>query len=117
MDEPLSNLDAQFRIRGRAEIRRIQRELRVTTIYVTHDQEEAVALGDRIAIMNEGRLVSSGTPEDLFRRPATTFVAGFLGRPPMNLISGTVAANRDGGFAIRLQVADGPKVVFWGSAV
>lgn len=114
MDEPLSNLDAQLRVRAGAEIKRIQHELNVTGIYVTHDQAEAVALGDRIAIMNNGRLIQVGTPEELFRRPATTFVAAFLGRPPMNLISGTVAASSEGYFSIRLQVIDGPSIVFRG---
>jgi len=114
LDEPLSNLDAQLRVRARAEIKRIQRNLKVTTIYVTHDQEEAVALGDRIAIMNKGRLVQVGTPEELFRHPATTFVASFLGRPPMNLISGTVVHHSDAGSVISLENVRGPRVTFRG---
>jgi len=95
MDEPLSNLDAQLRVRARAEIRRLQRHLRVTTIYVTHDQDEAVALADRIAVMRDGRLIQVGSPEELFRRPANAFVAGFLGRPPMNLLQATVVRKED----------------------
>jgi ABC-type sugar transport system ATPase subunit len=92
MDEPLSNLDAQLRIRARAEIKRIQRQLKVTTLYVTHDQDEAVALADRIAVMNEGRLAQVGTPEEIFHRPATSFVAGFVGAPPINLLKAIVTA-------------------------
>lgn len=107
MDEPLSNLDAQLRIRARGEIKRLQRKLRVTTVYVTHDQEEAIALADRIAIMNEGRLVQVGTPEELFQRPATSFVARFLGKPPMNLVQGKVVAHEQGSTVVGLESASG----------
>ncbi len=93
LDEPLSNLDAQLRVRSRAEIKRIQRELEVTTLYVTHDQEEAVALADRIAIMNKGRLVQIGTAEEIYQLPATTFVASFIGKPSMNLVRSTILAH------------------------
>ncbi len=78
-DEPLSNLDAQLRVQMRSEIRRLQKELKITTVYVTHDQEEAMAISDRIAIMNAGRIVQIGTPEDLYRQPVSSFVATFLG--------------------------------------
>jgi iron(III) transport system ATP-binding protein len=78
-DEPLSNLDAQLRVQMRSEIRRLQKELTITTVYVTHDQEEAMAISDRIAIMNAGRIVQIGTPEELYRRPVSSFVATFLG--------------------------------------
>lgn len=78
-DEPLSNLDAQLRVQMRSEIRRLQKELNITAVYVTHDQEEAMAISDRIAIMNAGRIVQIGTAEDLYLRPATRFVATFLG--------------------------------------
>jgi len=78
-DEPLSNLDAQLRVQMRSEIRRLQKELEITTVYVTHDQEEAMAISDRIAIMNAGQIVQIGTPEELYRRPASSFVATFLG--------------------------------------
>jgi ABC-type Fe3+/spermidine/putrescine transport system ATPase subunit len=78
-DEPLSNLDAQLRVQMRSEIRRLQRELKITTVYVTHDQEEAMAISDRIAIMNAGRIVQIGTAEELYRRPGTAFAATFLG--------------------------------------
>jgi iron(III) transport system ATP-binding protein len=78
-DEPLSNLDAQLRVQMRSEIRRLQKELEITTVYVTHDQEEAMAISDRIAIMNAGQIIQVGTAEDLYRRPVSPFVATFLG--------------------------------------
>ncbi|RYF74817.1 MAG: ABC transporter ATP-binding protein [Comamonadaceae bacterium] len=93
LDEPLSNLDAKLRIETRAELRRLQRSLGVTTVYVTHDQEEAMTLADRVAVFMEGRLVQIGTPKDIFLRPATVAVAGFIGTPPMNLLDAEV---RDG---------------------
>lgn len=114
MDEPLSNLDAQLRVRARAEIKRIQRDLKVTTIYVTHDQEEALALGDRIALMDKGRLIQVGTREELFKNPNTVFVAGFLGKPPMNLLEGTVTANESGAYSISFKPASGSPLVMAG---
>jgi iron(III) transport system ATP-binding protein len=78
-DEPLSNLDAQLRVQMRSEIRRLQKELGITTVYVTHDQEEAMAISDRIAIMNAGQIIQVGTAEDLYRHPVSPFVATFLG--------------------------------------
>jgi iron(III) transport system ATP-binding protein len=93
-DEPLSNLDAQLRVQMRSEIARLQKELAITTIYVTHDQEEAMAISDRIAIMNEGRIVQIGKAEELYQRPASPFVAGFLGNT--NMVRGIVAAAEDG---------------------
>ena len=89
-DEPLSNLDAKLRVEMRQEIRSLQRRLAITTVYVTHDQEEAMAVSDRIAVMNEGSVVQDGTAEDLYHRPASEFVARFVGR--VNLIAGRVAA-------------------------
>jgi ABC-type sugar transport system ATPase subunit len=86
MDEPLSNLDAKLRVATRAEILKLQRQLRTTTVYVTHDQVEAMTMGDRIAVMNAGVLQQVGTPEDLYTRPANVFVAGFIGSPAMNLV-------------------------------
>ena len=83
MDEPLSNLDAKLRTQTRGEIRRLQQEVRTTTVYVTHDQVEAMTMGDRIAVMNHGVLEQVGTPEDLYERPANRFVAGFIGSPAM----------------------------------
>jgi ABC-type sugar transport system ATPase subunit len=86
MDEPLSNLDAQLRVQARGEIRRLQREVGTTTIYVTHDQVEALTLGDRVAVMNDGRLEQVGTPEELYDEPANAFVGGFIGSPPMSFL-------------------------------
>jgi ABC-type sugar transport system ATPase subunit len=86
MDEPLSNLDAKLRTQTRGEIRRLQQEVRTTTVYVTHDQVEAMTMGDRIAVMNHGVLEQVGTPEELYERPANRFVAGFIGSPAMSFI-------------------------------
>jgi spermidine/putrescine ABC transporter ATP-binding subunit len=88
LDEPLSNLDAKLRVEMREELRRIQRKLDITTVYVTHDQEEAMALSDRIAVMNSGRVVEVGEPEELYSRPRTLFTATFIGR--YNLLEGRV---------------------------
>ncbi len=88
LDEPLSNLDAGLRLAMRGEIRRLQRELRVTTILVTHDQVEAVTMADRIVCMSKGRIEQIGTAADLYERPASLFVAGFIGSPPINLLDG-----------------------------
>jgi iron(III) transport system ATP-binding protein len=93
-DEPLSNLDAKLRVQMRGEISRLQKELGITTVYVTHDQEEAMAVSDRIAIMDEGRIVQIGTAEDLYQRPASSFVAAFLGNT--NLIRARVIASEHG---------------------
>src|SRR5579862_4247104 len=86
MDEPLSNLDAALRVQTRAEILKLQKRLGTTTIYVTHDQVEAMTMGDRIAVMRRGVLQQLGTPEELYTRPANTFVATFIGSPAMNLV-------------------------------
>jgi multiple sugar transport system ATP-binding protein len=86
MDEPLSNLDAKVRHSARDQIKKFQREIRVTTIYVTHDQSEAMGLGDRIGVMNHGRLRQIGAPDEIYNQPTDTFVAGFVGMPPMNFI-------------------------------
>src|SRR5438094_6148367 len=91
LDEPLSNLDASLRLSMRTEIRRIQRELGVTTILVTHDQIEATTMADRIVVMNAGRVEQEGTAKDLYERPATLFVASFVGSPPINLLEGQAA--------------------------
>ena len=91
LDEPLSNLDAALRLSMRTEIRRIQRELGVTTILVTHDQIEATTMADRIAVMNMGRVEQEGSAADLYARPDTLFVAGFIGSPPINLFEGEIA--------------------------
>ncbi len=86
LDEPLSNLDAKLRLMMRAELKRLQRELGITTIYVTHDQAEATSMADRIAVMNEGRILQIGRPEELYLRPRNIFVATFIGSPPANVI-------------------------------
>jgi multiple sugar transport system ATP-binding protein len=88
MDEPLSNLDARLRVETRAELKHLQHELGATTVYVTHDQTEAMVLGHRIAIMNEGVLQQAATPAAVYERPANRFVAGFVGSPPMNFVEG-----------------------------
>jgi iron(III) transport system ATP-binding protein len=93
-DEPLSNLDAKLRVQMRHEIRALQRRLGITTVYVTHDQEEAMAVSDRIAVISNGGVVQEGTAEDLYYRPASQFVAGFIGR--VNLVAGTLAQTADG---------------------
>ena len=90
MDEPLSNLDAKLRVQMRAEIRRIQTELGVTTIFVTHDQTEAMTMGDRVAVMRRGMLQQVDAPQVLYDRPANLFVAGFIGSPAMNMVEATI---------------------------
>jgi multiple sugar transport system ATP-binding protein len=92
MDEPLSNLDAKLRVQMRADIAKLQRDLKTTTIYVTHDQVEAMTMGDRVAVMNQGRLQQVETPQRLYDDPANLFVAGFIGTPPMNLLAAGVTS-------------------------
>jgi sn-glycerol 3-phosphate transport system ATP-binding protein len=92
-DEPLSNLDAKLRVQTRLEIQKLHRRLRTTSLYVTHDQVEAMTLAQRMIVMNAGRAEQVGTPDDVYSRPATTFVASFIGSPPMNLFEGRVAAD------------------------
>jgi sn-glycerol 3-phosphate transport system ATP-binding protein len=87
-DEPLSNLDAKLRAQTRLEIQKLHRELRTTSLFVTHDQVEAMTLAERMIVMNAGRMEQIGTPDEVYHRPATTFVAGFIGSPPMNLVRG-----------------------------
>lgn len=91
-DEPLSNLDAKLRIQMRIEIRRLHKRLKTTSLFVTHDQVEAMTLADKLVVMNAGRLEQVGTPAEVYRRPASTFVATFLGAPPMNLLPATVTS-------------------------
>jgi multiple sugar transport system ATP-binding protein len=110
MDEPLSNLDAKLRVQMRSEIARIQHDLGVTTIYVTHDQTEAMTMGDRVAVMRKGRLLQVDTPQTLYERPLNLFVAGFIGSPAMNMVQARLEATNGtmlvsfGG--IRLRVDD-----------
>jgi multiple sugar transport system ATP-binding protein len=96
MDEPLSNLDAKLRVEMRAEILRLQRDLAVTTIYVTHDQTEAMTMGDRVAVMRKGVLQQADGPQQLYERPANLFVAEFIGSPAMNLVEAELVAEGDG---------------------
>ncbi|MBN3459661.1 ABC transporter ATP-binding protein [Mycobacterium sp. DSM 3803] len=93
-DEPLSNLDAKLRVETRTELLRLQRQLGITSLYVTHDQEEAMTLSDRIVVMRDGRIAQAGPPEEVYRRPADTFVATFVGSPKMNLIDGAVSGGQ-----------------------
>ncbi len=95
LDEPLANLDAKLRVRARVELRKLQRELGVTTIFVTHDQIEAMTMGDRIAVMNQGTLEQMGTPSELYYKPTNMFVARFIGSPPMNMLNGTLNVHGD----------------------
>ena len=99
MDEPLSNLDAKLRVQMRAEIGGLQRDLGVTTIYVTHDQVEAMTMGDRVAVMRKGELQQVAPPQELYDRPVNLFVAGFIGSPTMNMIEATVEQD-DGRLAV-----------------
>ena len=107
-DEPLSNLDAKLRVQMRLELQKLHRRLGVTSLYVTHDQVEAMTLGSRIIVMNSGRAEQIGTPAEVYHQPATLFVAGFIGSPPMNLLPGTVSADGSAlsadGLAVQLPV-------------
>ncbi len=103
MDEPLSNLDAKLRVQMRAEITRIQRRVAATTVYVTHDQTEAMTLGDRIVVMRDGLIQQRGTPDELYSHPRNVFVAGFIGAPSMNLLEATVTPE-----ALRTRLAEIP---------
>jgi sn-glycerol 3-phosphate transport system ATP-binding protein len=94
LDEPLSNLDAKLRVQMRAELKRLHQRLGITTVYVTHDQVEAMTLADRIVVMSAGRALQIGPPQEVFRNPANMFVAGFIGSPAMNLIRGTARAGQ-----------------------
>jgi len=111
LDEPLSNLDAQLRAEMRNEIRGLQQRLRITMLFVTHDQTEAMSMADRIILMRDGRIEQNGTPVDLYERPASTFVARFIGTPPMNVLDLTPV---DGGLAIA--GSSGPAVAPSGSS-
>src|SRR5919199_2419564 len=106
-DEPLSNLDAKLRVQMRAEIRRLQKRLGVTSLFVTHDQVEAMTLGDRLVVMHQGHAAQVATPMEIFERPADTFVAGFIGSPAMNFLKGRLA---ESGRAVALEA--GPTLRF-----
>jgi sn-glycerol 3-phosphate transport system ATP-binding protein len=114
LDEPLSNLDAKLRAEMRTELKRLHQNLPVTTIYVTHDQVEAMTLGDHIAVMCDGKLQQTGTPQEVYDHPANVFVAGFIGSPPMNILRGVARAGHvtAGDFALeRPGVPDGEVMV------
>jgi len=102
MDEPLSNLDAKLRVSTRAQIKNLSHELKVTTVYVTHDQIEAMTLADRVVVMKGGIVQQVGTPTDIYDRPANTFVAGFIGSPAMNLLEGSMDAGVFTGTNVRV---------------
>ena len=104
-DEPLSNLDAKLRGQVRVEIKRLQRRLATTSLYVTHDQVEAMTLADRLVVMNQGAAEQIGTPDEVYSRPASLFVAGFIGAPAMNIVEGVVATD---GARVQLGGAGGP---------
>jgi sn-glycerol 3-phosphate transport system ATP-binding protein len=106
-DEPLSNLDAKLRVQMRAEIRRLQKRLGVTSLYVTHDQTEAMTLGDRLVVMHAGHAAQVASPMQVWAQPADTYVAGFIGSPAMNFLNATLT---DGGTAAQLQA--GPTIAF-----
>jgi multiple sugar transport system ATP-binding protein len=122
-DEPLSNLDAKLRVQMRAEIKKLQQRLQTTSIYVTHDQIEAMTMGHRICVLRDGKLQQVGTPLEVYQRPANAFVAQFIGTPPMNFVRGTLAEGGTrvaaGGFAVPVPAAlraatagrDGRKVI------
>ena len=109
MDEPLSNLDALLRLEMRAELKRLLKETRTTTLYVTHDQVEAMSLADRIAVMRQGEIVQLGTPTEIYHAPADTFVGGFIGNPPMNFLRAGALGGRVvlEGFAVPSPVEGG----------
>ena len=115
LDEPLSNVDAAFRIHMRSELKRLQRELQQTMVYVTHDQTEAMSLADRIAVMDQGVLQQFGTPDEVYNAPRNVFVARFMGSPPMNLIEATLRT--DAGEAVLDLGAAGSLPIAAGEAV
>jgi multiple sugar transport system ATP-binding protein len=113
MDEPLSNLDAKLRVQMRAEIARLQSDLGTTTIYVTHDQVEAMTMGDRVAVMRKGELQQVASPQELYDHPVNLFVGGFIGSPAMNMVEATLA-RADGGLAVE---AGGQRIALGGEIV
>jgi multiple sugar transport system ATP-binding protein len=107
MDEPLSNLDALLRLEMRAELKGVLAESKTTTVYVTHDQVEAMSLADRIAVMNQGKIVQAASPVEVYRNPAARFVGSFIGSPPMNFLPATKGAN--GSWNVAGLTLHGPK--------
>jgi multiple sugar transport system ATP-binding protein len=108
MDEPLSNLDAKLRVSTRAQIKNLHHELKTTTIYVTHDQIEAMTLADRVVVMSRGEVQQVGTPLQIYDSPSNTFVAGFIGNPAMNLMQGTLTAGVFEAANVRIPGLSGP---------
>ncbi|WP_299691620.1 sn-glycerol-3-phosphate ABC transporter ATP-binding protein UgpC [uncultured Tateyamaria sp.] len=108
MDEPLSNLDAKLRVSTRAQIKNLSHELKVTTVYVTHDQIEAMTLADRVVVMKQGKVQQVGTPTDIYDRPANTFVASFIGSPAMNLMDGQMQSGTFTGDNVSISGLEGP---------
>ncbi len=120
LDEPLSNLDAQLRLHTRIELKRLVRKLKITTLYVTHDQSEAMSLGDRILLLREGRVEQIGSPRELYEEPANRFVATFVGSPPMNLIRARLLKEKGGLFiaigSYRLKLPEGKVLLLKGTS-
>jgi sn-glycerol 3-phosphate transport system ATP-binding protein len=116
-DEPLSNLDAKLRVQMRVEIKKLQRALGVTSLYVTHDQVEAMTLSDQLVVMNVGRIEQIGLPTEIYKRPKTTFVAGFIGSPPMNMLKGAIAGGQTMVGELKLAAPDLPKDIADGREV
>jgi ABC-type sugar transport system ATPase subunit len=114
-DEPLSNLDAAMRLRTRAELKQLHQRLRVSSVYVTHDQEEAMALADLVAVMAQGRLQQVAPPLDVYERPANRFVASFVGSPPMNFISAHLVAETGGVYSLSTGIGISARVVLGGA--
>ncbi len=108
LDEPLSNLDAQLRTQLRADLKQLHQRFATTTIYVTHDQVEAMTLGDRIGVMSDGKLQQLGTPQEIYRHPVNVFVAGFIGSPPMNLFSASASDGRVDAGDLVLEISGAP---------
>lgn len=108
MDEPLSNLDAKLRVSTRAQIKNLQHELKTTTIYVTHDQIEAMTLADRVVVMKKGLIQQVGSPTEIYDKPANTFVAGFIGSPAMNLMEGVLEGGTFSAENVKISGLDGP---------
>ena len=106
-DEPLSNLDAKLRVAMRSEIKELHQRLKTTSIYVTHDQIEAMTMGDKIVVMRDGRIEQTGSPLELYDHPANLFVAGFIGSPAMNFLPGTL---RRSGRCTEVELADGTRL-------
>jgi multiple sugar transport system ATP-binding protein len=115
-DEPLSNLDAKLRVEMRAEIKLLHQRTKTTTVYVTHDQVEAMTLGDRIAVMKDGVVQQLGSPDDIYSRPATRFVAEFIGSPAMNMIAAQRAGEGLAAQGVQLALADEQRGALGGSA-